>query len=67
MVSSVICCRQVKEYSSGNYAILVVILDVLESGFRSWLVHDFPGLIPTFSLIRCDSTVGVILFRMIRS
>ena len=27
-------------------------------------MHDFPGLKPTCSLIRCDSTVGVILFRM---
>ena len=27
-------------------------------------MHDFPGLKPTCSLIRCDSTIGVILFRM---
>ena len=26
-------------------------------------MHDFPGLKPACSLIRCDSTVGVILFR----
>ena len=28
------------------------------------MVHDFPGLKPAFPLIMCDSTVGVILFRM---
>ena len=28
------------------------------------MVHDFPGLKPACSLIRCDSTDGVILFRM---
>ena len=27
-------------------------------------MHDFPGLKPAYSLIRCDSTVGMILFRM---
>ena len=30
-------------------------------------MHDFPGLKPACSLIRCDSTVVVILFRISRS
>ena len=29
MVNCVICCKQVNECSSGNHAILVAILDVL--------------------------------------
>ena len=27
-------------------------------------MHGLPGLKPTYSLIGCDSTVGMILFRM---
>ena len=27
-------------------------------------MHDIPGLKPDCSLIRCDSNVGVIMFRM---
>ena len=30
-------------------------------------MHDFPGLKAACSLITCDLTVGVILFRMSRS
>ena len=61
MVNCVICCRQVNECSSSNHAILVTILDVL-SEVQELDGAYFPGLKPTFSLIRCDSTVGMILF-----
>ena len=30
-------------------------------------MHDFPGLKPACSLIRCDSTVGVIMFRIVHT
>ena len=30
-------------------------------------MQDFPGLKPACFLIRCDSTVGIIMFRMSRS
>ena len=58
MVNCVICCRQVNECNSGNQAILVAILDVLSE------VQELPGACntPACYLIRCNSTIGVILF-----